>query len=110
MQQAGQDTIVQRKLQSVNTPGTGHFDLGNFAELRDPAIIKNEFTLNDRFKAPAPSGFANIPGGMQFSVRPGNGLLGARLSGRQSAFACLAGSQSEDIDAVFDPLCRCRSR
>jgi hypothetical protein len=36
-------------------------------------------------------------------VRPGNFLFGARLSGRQSAFACLAASQSEDIDAIFDP-------
>ena len=103
VQQAGQETVVQRKLQSVNTPGSGHFELGNSAELRDPAVIKNEFTLNDRFKAPAPTGVATIPSGMPFSVQPGNFLFGARLSGRQSAFACLAASQSEDIDAVFDP-------
>jgi hypothetical protein len=94
---------VQRQLQSFGTPGSGHFELGNFAELRDPAIIKNEFKLNDRFRTPAPAGIATIPVGMPFSVRPGNHLFGARLSGRQSAFTCLAGGQSEDIDAIFDP-------
>ncbi len=104
VQQAGQETIVQRKLQSVNTPGTGHYELGNFAELRDPVVVKSEFKLNDRFKAPAPSIYASIPVGMPFSVRPaGNLFFGARLSGRVSAFYCLAGNQSEDIDAVFDP-------
>ena len=103
LQQIGQETVVQRQLQSFNTPGSGHYELDSSTELRDPAVIKNEFTLNDRFKAPAPGGVAAIPVGMPFSVRLGNSLLGARLSGRQSAFACLAGSQSEDIDAIFDP-------
>ena len=103
VQQAGQETMVQRQLQSFNTPGSGRIELGSSAELHDPAVIKNEFTLNDRFKAPAPTGSAAIPGGMPFSVRPGNYLFGARLSGRQSAFACLAGRQSEDVEAIFDP-------
>lgn len=103
VQQAGQATVTRNKLQSANTPGTGHFELGSSAELRDPTVIKNEFTLNDRFKPPAPGGLAAIPNGMPFSVRPGNFMFGARLSGRHSAFACLAGIQDEDIDAVFDP-------
>jgi Domain of Unknown Function with PDB structure (DUF3857)/Transglutaminase-like superfamily len=103
VQQVGQETMVQRQLQSFATPGSGHFELGGTAELHDPAVIKNEFELNDRFRAPAPEGVAAIPVGMPFSVRLGNYLFGARLSGRQSAFACLAGSQSEDIDAIFDP-------
>jgi hypothetical protein len=103
LQQVGQETVVQRQLQSFNTPGSGHFEPGSSAELRDPAVIKSEFTLNDRFKTPAPAGIAAIPVGMPLSVRPGNSLLGARLSGRHSTFACLAGSQSEDIDAIFDP-------
>jgi Domain of Unknown Function with PDB structure (DUF3857)/Transglutaminase-like superfamily len=103
VQQAGQETVVQRQLQSFATPGSGHYELVNSAELRDPVVIKNEFKLNDRFKTPAPAGIAVIPLGMPFSVRLGNYLFGARLSGRQSAFVCLAGTQSEDIDAVFDP-------
>lgn len=103
LQQAGQETMVQRKLQSVNTPGAGHFDLGSSAELRDPAVIKSDFRLNDRFKPPAPTVAVAIPSGMPFSARPGTFTFGARLSGRQSAFACFAALQSEDIDAVFDP-------
>jgi hypothetical protein len=103
VQQAGQETAVQRQLQTYNTPGTGHFELGHSAELHDPAVIKNDFKLNDRFKSPALGGTAAIPIGMPFSVRPGNFLFGARLSGRQYAFPCLAGSQNEDIDAIFDP-------
>jgi Domain of Unknown Function with PDB structure (DUF3857)/Transglutaminase-like superfamily len=103
VQQAGQETAVQRQLQSLNTPGSGNIELGHVAELHDPAVIKSEFKLNDRFKPPAAAGLAAIPVGMPFSVRPGNFLFGARLSGRQYAFACLAGSQSEDIDAIFDP-------
>jgi hypothetical protein len=103
VQQAGQETAVQRQLQTYNTPGTGHFELGHSAELHDPAVIKNDFRLNDRFKPPAPGGTAAIPFGMPFSVRPGNYLFGTRLNGRQNAFTCLAGSQSEDIDATFDP-------
>jgi hypothetical protein len=103
VQQAGQETAVQRQLQVYNTPGSGHFELGRSAELHDPAIIKNEFKLNNRFKPPSPAGVAVIPVGMPFSVRLGNFLFGARLSGRQSAFVCLAGSQSEDIEATFDP-------
>ena len=103
LQQVGQETVVQRQLQSFNTPGSGHFEFDSSAPFRDPAVIKNEFKLNDRFKTPAPAGIAVIPVGMPFSVRLGNSLLGARLSGRRAAFACLAGSQSEDIDAIFDP-------
>jgi hypothetical protein len=103
LQQAGQETVVERKLQSVNTPGTGHYELGSSAELRDPAVIKSDFKLNDRFKPPAPTVAVAIPGGMPFSVRPGSFTFGARLNGRQSAFACLAGIQIEDIEAVFDP-------
>ena len=103
LQQVGQETVVQRQLQSFNTPGSGHYEFDSSAPFRDPAVIKNEFKLNDRFKTPAPGGIAAIPVGMPFSVRLGNSLLGARLSGRRSAFACLAGSQSEDIEAIFDP-------
>jgi hypothetical protein len=36
-------------------------------------------------------------------LRPGNFLLGTRLSGRQYAFVCYAGTQIEDIEATFEP-------
>ncbi len=102
VQQIGDETAAQRQLQSLNTPGTGHFDLGG-SEPLDPAGIKGSFTLNDRSKAPAPGGIAVIPVGMPLTLRPGNFLFGTRLSGRKSAFVCYAGTQIEDIEATFDP-------
>jgi hypothetical protein len=99
----GNEAAAQRQLQSLNTPGAGHFDLGNSSETKDPVTIKGSFTLNERFKPP-PSGVrAAIPYGMPLTARAGNFLLGNRLSGRKSAFVCYAGRQSEDIDATFDP-------
>jgi hypothetical protein len=98
VQKLGNETAVQRRLQSFNTPGTGHFDLGNSAETMDPG----SFTLNEAFKPPPSGGRATIPYGMPLMVRPGNFLLGRRLSGRKSAFVCYAGRQIEDIDVTFD--------
>ena len=103
LQQVGDGTVAQRQLQGFNTPGTGRFELGNSSETLDPATINGSFTLNDRFKTPAPGGIASIPVGMPLTLRPGNFLLGARLSGRKSAFVCFAGTQTEDIEVTFDP-------
>jgi hypothetical protein len=103
VQQVGEETAAQRQLQGLSTPGTGRFELGNASEPLDPAGIKSSFTLNDHFKAPAPGGIGVIPVGMPLTLRPGNFLLGARLSGRKSDFVCYAGTQIEDIEATFDP-------
>ena len=82
---------------------TGYFDLGNAGETKDPVTIRGSFTLNERFRPP-PSGVpVVIPYGMPLMARPGNFLLGSRLSGRKSPFVCYAGRQTEDIDATFDP-------
>ena len=103
VQQAGDETVAQRQLQSFNTAGTGHIELGNSSETLDPVGIKGTFTLTAPFKAPAPGGIAAVAVGMPLTVRPGNFLLGARLAGRMSAFVCWAGTQIEDIEATFDP-------
>jgi hypothetical protein len=103
VQQTGDETAAQRQLQSLNTPGTGHIELGNSSELLDPAEIQSSFTLNYRFQPPGPDGIIAIPVGMPLTVRPGSFLLGARLSGRTDAFVCFAGTHSEDIEATFDP-------
>jgi hypothetical protein len=103
VQSLGSETAAGRQLQSFNTPGSGRFDPGNIGETVDPAVITGSFTLNDRFKAPAAGGRALIPAGMPLTVRPGGFLLGARLSGRKSAFVCYAGQQTEDIEAKFAP-------
>jgi hypothetical protein len=99
----GNEAAAQRQLQSLNTPGAGYFDLGNAGETKDPVTIRGSFTLNERFRPP-PSGVpVVIPYGMPLMARPGNFLLGSRLSGRKSPFVCYAGRQTEDIDATFDP-------
>ena len=103
VQQAGDETVAQRQLQSLNTPGTGHIELGNSADTIDPVVIKSSFKLNDRFKPPAPGGVAIVSVGMPLTLRPGNFLLGTRLGARTAAFVCFAGTQTEDIEATFDP-------
>ncbi len=102
VQQAGDETVAQRQLQSFNTPGTGHIELGNSSDTLDPVGIKGTFTLTAPFKL-APGNIAAVSVGIPLTVRPGNFLLGARLPGRMSAFACWAGTQIEDIEATFDP-------
>ena len=103
VQQIGNEVAAQRQLQSLNTPGTGHIELGNSSEPLDPAVVERSFTLSNRFQPPGPGGIVAIPVGMPFTLRPGNFLLGSRLSGRTDAFVCFAGTQSEDIEATFDP-------
>src|SRR5262252_78278 len=103
VQTLGSDVAARRVLQGFLTPGTGRFDLGNFAETKDPVTIKGSFTLNDRFKVPAPNARAVIPRGMPLTNWPGSFLLGSRLNGRKFAFACYAGRHAEDIEATFDP-------
>jgi hypothetical protein len=99
----GVDVAPQRLLQAFNTPGTGHYDLGNSAETTDPVITKSSFTLSELFRPPGSSERARISFGLPLTARPGNFLLGTRLDGRKSAFICYAGRQTEDIEATFDP-------
>ncbi|HKD30859.1 MAG TPA: DUF3857 domain-containing transglutaminase family protein [Xanthobacteraceae bacterium] len=103
VQTLGDEAAARRLLQKYITPGTGHFELANFAETTDPITIKSSFSLDERFKPP-PSGVrAVITHGMPLVVWPGQFLLGERLSGRQSPFVCFAGHETEDIEANFDP-------
>jgi hypothetical protein len=44
----------------------------------------------------------NIPFGMPILGRPGAGMLGQRVSGRKTDFACYAGKQIEEIELTFD--------
>jgi hypothetical protein len=90
-------------LQLYLMPGSGNFDLGNFAETTDPVSIRSSFTLDDPFAAPAPGTRAVISRGMPLTALPGNFLLGTRLSRRKVLFVCYAGRQTEDIEATFEP-------
>lgn len=99
----GSAVAARRLLQHGSTPGAGQFDLGNFGETQDPAVIKGSFALDERFKVPMPDGKEVIPDGMLFNASPGNYLLGSRLNGRKSAFVCYAGRQTEDIELTIAP-------
>jgi transglutaminase-like putative cysteine protease len=103
VQTLGDEAAARRQLQKFLTPGTGHFDLGNFTELTDPVVIKSSFTLDDKLKPPPPGGRIVITHGLNLWAWPGVSLLGERLSGRQSAFVCYAGRQTEDLEVTFDP-------
>jgi hypothetical protein len=102
VQTLGSAVAARRVLQFLLTPGSGNFDLGNFAETSDPVSIKSSFTMDDRFTAPASGASAIIPRGMALSTWPGNFLLGTRLNGRKAAFVCYAGRQTEEIEATFE--------
>lgn len=102
-QTVGTDNATRLMLAKTNTPGTGRFDIGSAAATSDPAMIEVSFTLNDKFRTPAPGGRASIPLGLSPTARPGMFLLGTRLAGRKIAFTCFAGRQIEEIEANFDP-------
>jgi hypothetical protein len=102
VQQVGDEKLAQRQLQAVNTPGTGHIDLGNSADTVDPVKLNSSFTLYSRFKPPGPGGFVALPVGLALTARPGAFTFGPRLSGRKTAFVCYAGIQTEDIETTFD--------
>jgi transglutaminase-like putative cysteine protease len=103
VQTLGDEAAAQRLLQKYLTPGSGHFDLGNFAEPTDPVVIRGSFSLDERLKPPPVGGRVAIAHGLPLVAWPGSFLLGDRLSGRQSPFVCYAGRETEDIEASFDP-------
>jgi hypothetical protein len=63
--QVGQETAVQRQLQSFNTPGSGHYELAGLAELHGPAVIKSEFECNK-----------NQSEGVKIAYEPNRGFTG----------------------------------
>ena len=101
VQNLGSEAAAQRQLQSLNTPGTGSYEIVNTGT-KDPAVIRNAFSLQEGLKLQA-SGPVYIPIGMPLLARPGGFLLGARLNGRKLAFPCYAGSQREDMEVTFAP-------
>jgi hypothetical protein len=102
VQAMGVEAAAQQRLQAVNTPGTGRFDLTGTAELREPAIIRTVFNFQGRLTL-SPSGTAVIPRGLPLLDPPGRALLGNAVNGRTTAFVCYAGRQREDIEVTFAP-------
>jgi hypothetical protein len=58
------------------------------------------FVLNGRMSV-TPGAVMMIPLRMGVLARPGEGLLGRRLSNRQNSFVCCAGRQIEDVEVSF---------
>ena len=83
VQSVGDENAAARALQGYSTPGSGHFDLGNFSATEDPVVTTASFTLNDKFKLPAQGARALISFGLPLTVRPGK--LPARQPARRPA-------------------------
>jgi hypothetical protein len=103
VQNAGSDNAARLQLQSLRTPGSGHYDIGNANETADPSVISSRFTLDGRFSVPAQGGRATMPVGLPLTARPGNFLPGLLAQTHRLPFTCYAGRQVEDIDMTFDP-------
>ncbi|MBO0753344.1 MAG: transglutaminase family protein, partial [Bradyrhizobiaceae bacterium] len=100
IQANGPETMAERQLQALGTPGKGRYEVDSSRNLAEPYVVKGRFTLSDRFAAP-PAGRNVIPIGIPILSRPGELLLGARQQGRKLPFTCLAGRQVEEIDVTL---------
>jgi transglutaminase-like putative cysteine protease len=100
IESAGPETVAERQLQAVGTPGKGRYQIESPSNLTEPYVIRGRFTLNERF-APAAGGRKVLPIGMPILGRPGDLLLGRRHQGRKLPFGCMAGRQIEEIDVTF---------
>jgi hypothetical protein len=100
IQANGPETMAERQLQLLGTPGKGRYEIDSPRNFAEPYVVKGRFTLSDRFAAP-PAGRKVIPIGVPILNRPGEFLLGARQQGRKQPFTCLAGRQIEEVEVTF---------
>jgi transglutaminase-like putative cysteine protease len=100
IQTLGREKFAETMLRSLGRPGTGIFEPAIPSDLSEPYSVQGEFSLNERLQIPL-SGARDIPIGMPIHGRPGVGLLGQRVAGRQTDFACYAGKQVEEIELTF---------
>lgn len=100
IQANGPETMAERQLQALGTPGKGRYEVDSPRNFAEPYLVKGRFTLSDRFAAP-PAGRTVIPIGIPILGRPGDLLLGARKQGRRLPFTCLAGRQVEEIEVTL---------
>jgi transglutaminase-like putative cysteine protease len=100
IQTLGREKFAETVLRSLGRPGTGIFEPAVPSDLSEPYSVQGEFSLHDRLQLPL-SGAREIPFGMPIHGRPGVGLLGQRVVGRQTDFACYAGRQVEEIELTF---------
>jgi hypothetical protein len=96
----GREKFAESWLRSLGRPGTGVFDPVTPSDLSEPYSVHGDFSLSERLQIPL-SGARDIPIGMPINARPGAGLLGQRVPGRQSDFPCFAAKQAEEIELTF---------
>jgi transglutaminase-like putative cysteine protease len=94
------ETIAERQLQAVGTPGKGRYQVEAPRNPTQPYVIRGRFTLNERFTS-SPGSHKALPIGMPILGRPGDILLGRRSQGRKLPFTCMAGRQVEEIDVTI---------
>ncbi len=87
-------------LRSLGRPGTGVFEPATPSDLSEPYSVQGDFSLHEKLQMPL-SGARDIPIGMPIHARPGVGLLGPRVAGRATDFACYAGKQVEQVELTF---------
>jgi transglutaminase-like putative cysteine protease len=100
IQTLGREKFAETMLRSLGRPGTGIFEPAIPSDLSEPYSVQGEFSLHEKLQIPL-SGARDIPIGMPIHGRPGVGLLGQRVAGRQTDFACYAGKQVEEIELTF---------
>jgi hypothetical protein len=100
IQTLGREKFAETMLRTLGRPGTGIFEPAIPSDLSEPYSVQGEFSLHEKLQVPL-SGARDIPIGMPIHGRPGVGLLGQRLAGRQTDFVCYAGKQVEEIELTF---------
>jgi hypothetical protein len=100
IQTLGREKFAETMLRSLGRPGTGIFEPAIPSDLSEPYSVQGEFSLHEKLQIPL-TGARDIPIGMPIHGRPGVGLLGQRVAGRQTDFACFAGKQVEEIELTF---------
>jgi transglutaminase-like putative cysteine protease len=100
IQTLGREKFAETMLRSLGRPGTGIFEPAIPSDLSEPYSVQGEFSLHEKLQIPL-SGARDIPIGMPIHGRPGVGLVGQRVAGRQTDFACYAGKQVEEIVLTF---------
>ena len=101
IQTQGREKFAESQLRSLGHPGTGAFEAVAPFDYSEPFVVQGAFSLNEKVKTPL-DGWRVIPFGMPILGRPGERLLGQRVAGRKTDFACYAGKQVEEIELTFE--------
>jgi transglutaminase-like putative cysteine protease len=100
IQTQGREKFAETVLRALGRPGTGVFAPAAPYDFSEPYDIQGDFSLSEKLQIPL-NGVRNIPFGMPIHRRPGTVLLGQRVPGRTTDFACFAGRQVEEIALTF---------